>query len=209
MKKEKTFADFKRIRVIKWTQQFLKQIEYAKKFNELKTKLGEEFTDSDIENELALSGIHKMNKQFIKSITNDEVEKSGIFNLLLVCANKIIQRDGFFIERSIEDIQEAWSQNSTALESFIKECIIISEGEITRFDAYLTYYNYCKALVKPALPNNSFQKQLQDLLPTINPDGWIGKKRVYRGIFWNMNNKIVRRYASTTATTGKTTKPFS
>ena len=201
--KEKTFADFKRIRVIEWTQQFLKQIEYATKFNELKAKLGGEFTDLDIENELALSGIYKMSKQFIKSITDDETEKSGILNLLLVCASKIIQRDGFFIERSIDDIQEAWSQNSTALESFIKDCIIIGEGEITRFDAYLTYRNYCKSLGKPTLPNNSFQKQLQDLLPTINPDGWIGKKRVYRGIFWNMNNKIVRRYASTTATTGK------
>jgi|APSaa5957512535_1039671.scaffolds.fasta_scaffold08917_4 P4 family phage/plasmid primase-like protien len=200
--KEKTFADFKRIRVIKWTQKFLKSIEYVTKFNELKAKLGKEFTDFDIECELALSGMHKMNKQFIKSITYDEAEKSGILNLLLICASKIIQRDGFFIERSIEDIQEAWSQNSTALESFLKDCIILGNGEITRFDAYLTYCNYCKSLGKPVLPNNSFQKQFQDLLPTIDPDGWIGKQRVYRGITWNMDNEIVQRHA-TTATTGK------
>ena len=201
--KEKTFADFKRIRVIEWTQQFLKQTEYAKKFNELKAKLGEEFTDSNIENELALSGIHKMNKQFIKSITDDEIEKSGIFNLLLVCASKIIQRDGFFIERSIEDIREAWFQNSTALESFIKDCIVIGEGEITRPEAYLTYYNYCRMLGKPALPNNSFQKELQVLLPVIDSKGWRSNTRVHRGISWNVDNEIVRRYASATATTGK------
>lgn len=201
--KEKTFADFKRIRVIKWTQRFLKLSEYTIKFNELKTKLDGGFTNLDIENELALSGFHKMNKQFVKLITDDEAEKSGIFNLLLVCASKIIQRDGFFIERSIEDIQEAWSQNSTALESFKKDCIIIHEGEITRFEAYLIYHNYCKTLGKPALPNNSFQKEFQAMMPSIDPESWRGKTRVYRGISWNMNNDIVRKYASATDTTGK------
>jgi len=201
--KEKTFADFKRIRVIKWTHQFLKSTEYVTKFNELKTKLGDDFSDFDIENELTLSGIHKMNKQFISSITDDETEKSGMFNLLLSCASKIVQRDGFFIERSIEDIQEAWSKNSTALESFIKDCIVIGNGEITRFEAYLVYYNYCKFLGKPALPNNSFQKEFQVLLPTIDPDGWRGKNRIYRGISWSMNNDVVRKHVSTTDTTSK------
>lgn len=201
--KEKTFADFKRIRVIKWTQRFLKPIEYMAKFHELKAKLGETFTDSDIKNELVSLGIHKMNKQFVKSITDDETEKSGIFNLLLICASKIIQRDGFFIERSIDDIREAWSKNSTALESFIKDCIVICEGQITRYEAYLIYHNYCKTLGKPALPNNSFQKELQALIPAINPDGWRGKTRVYRGISWNRNNEIVRRYVSATDTTDK------
>ncbi|MEC4849112.1 MAG: phage/plasmid primase, P4 family [Nitrosarchaeum sp.] len=201
--KEKTFADFKRIRVIKWIQRFLKPNEYSIKFHELKAKLGDAFTDSDIENELASSGIHKMNKQFVKSIIDNETEKSGIFNLLLVCASKIIQRDGFFIERSIDDIREAWSKNSTALESFIKDCLITCEGEISRHEAYFTYYNYCKALGKPALPNNSFQRELQALIPSLDPDGWRGKTRVYRGISWNKNNEIVKRYVSTTSTTDK------
>ena len=82
--KEKTFANFKRIRLTKWSQKFLKPILYKKELKDIEERLGDNFTEPELKEELQLMGIHQMNKQFVESILENEDEKSGILNMFLI-----------------------------------------------------------------------------------------------------------------------------
>lgn len=200
--KAKTFSNFKRLRLIKWTQQFLKPDAYYTQFNKLKEK-NPELSDEEIKSELGRSGIHLMNRKFINSIIENEDEKSGIFNLLLICVRKIYERDGFFIERDLEELKEHWSENSTALERFVNECIRKDpDGYIAKGECHSIYANLCRTRGKVPLPANVFHPQLHDKVDGLE-EGWKKNTRVWKGISWNTNHGIVRRYLNTTGTTGK------
>jgi len=209
--KEKTFANFKRIRLKEWTQTFCKPNVY----DIHKRKLKEEFkdlTDLELEKELALNGFHKMDKQFINSILEDENEKSGILNLLLIVIRNIIKRDGFFKEYDLEELKNQWSKSSTAIESFNNECLIKEmnpENFVIKSEVHMVYYYCCKALGKPPKPDNVFHKQFKAINPGIEEEQKrIGKKRprVYLNFKWNLDNEIVQKYRSRLTVTGYTGK---
>ncbi len=204
--KEKTFANFKRIRLTKWSQKFLKPVLYKKELDDIEERLGDNFTESELKEELRLMGIHQMDRQFVESILQSEEEKSGILNMFLIIARHIIRRGGFTHEPDMDELKELWSENSTVTELFVKDCIRSnSEGWVKKSDIFLVYYNYAKKLGKPPLPDNVFHPEFQKLTPGIED----GKKRInrietriYRGISWNMDNSLVRKLTAT-GETGK------
>lgn len=203
--REKTFATFKRIRLTQWTQTFVKPTFYS----QLRADLGQkfpEFTEQELESELALGGKHVMNKQFIDDILADENEKSGILNLLLITIRHLIKRDGFFNEYSIEEIKDDWSQNSTAIESFVNECLVKDPTAfLVKSEIYAVYYNYCKAIGKPPKGDNVLHPTIKSLIPGLEEGKKRVKKgqverRVYLGLKWNKDHNIVRKFIGSFAT---------
>ena len=204
--KEKTFATTKRIRLTKWNQEFVKGSSYELKKDILRIKLPD-FTDEDLENELSLNGTHRMNRQFIQSILNDESEKSGILNLLLIVVQHIIKRDGFFNDYTHEQVTELWTENSTMIETFIKDCIVKDHSKwIPKHQVYQAYYSYCKASGKPAKQDNVVHPVIQTTLGIEHSQKRIKGKvvRVYEGLAWNLDNIIIRRlrYSNVTGESG-------
>ncbi|HJW19788.1 MAG TPA: phage/plasmid primase, P4 family [Candidatus Nitrosotalea sp.] len=197
--KEKTFATFKRIRLTQWTQIFVKSELYLQQKAELGTKFPE-FSDLELENELARNGIHKMNRQFVDDILSDENEKSGILNLLLVVVRHLIKRDDFFNHYDVEDIQDNWSKNSTVIESFAKECFVTeSDTYVIKSEVYQIYYNYCKAKNKPPKSANVFHPLFQAQMSGLEDSKKrINKRevRIYQGIKWNISNQIVHKFVT-------------
>lgn len=191
--KEKTFATFKRIRLTKWNQSFVKPQEYETRLSILRSKFPE-WSDSELQEELANMGYHLMNRQFVDDILNDETEKSGILNLLLVCVRHIIKRDGFFNDYTHEQLNDLWSENSTMIEAFAKDCVRKNpESYIEKSKAYQYYHLMARTNNKPPKPDNVFHPLLQTLLGIESTDKRVnGKKiKVYLGYEWNPENPIV------------------
>lgn len=193
--KEKTFATFKRIRLTKWTQSFLKSQDYNLKKDILRAKFSD-WTERQIEDELMLSGTHKMNRQFIEDIINDQNEKSGILNLLLIVVKNIIKRDGFFNDYTHDQLNELWSENSTMIESFAKDCLVRdSESFIPKSKVYQVYHYYCRQNGKPAKPDNVVHPVIQTLFniePSYKKVSGVST-RVYLGLRWNDTHPIVKK----------------
>lgn len=204
--REKTFATFKRIRLTKWTQSFIKPQEYETRKSILKSKFPD-YSDDEIMEELALSGIHLMNRQFIDEILNDDTEKSGILNLLLVVARHIISRDGFFNDYTHEQLNDLWSENSTMIEAFAKDCINKNpEAYIEKDKAYQAYHLMARTNGKPPKPDNVFHPVLQTILGIESTVKRVNGKRVkvYLGYSWNQAHPIIQkmRLVSVTGVTG-------
>lgn len=194
-----TKSVFKRIRLTEWTQTFLKPDDYEKEKHKLKAQ-DLDMTDKELERELMIQGKYPMNKQFIDSILNDENEKSGIFNLLLVCIKHLIRRDGFFNEYPQEVIKEKWGKNSTAIQSFINECLKKDFSHyIIKGQAYQLYYNYCKSIGKPAQSEKDFHMAMKFNVLGIEEHKKRLKKgqdptRIYVGIIWNREHSLVKKH---------------
>lgn len=196
--KEKTFATFKRIRITKWTQSFVKMNKYQEEFAALRSKFPD-WHDSEIDEELHKMGIHLMNRQFIKSILEDEQEKSGILNLLLVCVRNIIKRDGFFNDYTHEQLNDIWSENSTMIESFVKDCLVRDpERCVPKGKVYQLYHAYCRKNGKPAKSDNVVLPMIQTLMDSETAQKRIGNQvfRVFNGIYWNFSNDLCKKYIS-------------
>lgn len=193
--KEKTFATFKRIRLTKWTQNFLKAQDYNLKKDIMRSKFPE-WTEKQIEDELMLSGVHRMNRQFIDDIINDDVEKSGILNLLLIVVRNIIKRDGFFNDYTHDQLNELWSENSTMIEAFCKDCLMRdSDSYIPKSKVYQVYHFYCRQNGKPAKPDNVVHPIIQNLFnvePSYKKVSGVST-RVYNGLKWNVDSPIVKK----------------
>lgn len=193
--KEKTFATFKRIRLTKWMQSFVKPAEYETRKEILKAKFPD-WPESEIISELANSGYHLMNRQFINEILLDENEKSGILNMLLIAVRHIIKRDGFFNDYSHEQLNDLWSENSTMIEAFAKDCIKVNpDAYIEKSKAYQVYHLLARTNGKPPKPDNVFHPVLQSQLGIESTVKRIAGKRVniYLGYEWNLENPIVKK----------------
>lgn len=192
--RERTFATFKRIRLTKWSQQFLKPQEFKIRANILRTKFPE-WSESMITEELHLTGSHEMNRQFVESIIHDEAEKSGILNLLLVCAKNIIKRDGFWNDYTHEQLNEMWSENATMIETTIHDTLVRDpDSYVEQVKTYMVYHATCRAAGKPPKPDNVFHPILKNLLNVETTYKKINGRtaRVYLGYKWNHANPIVR-----------------
>ena len=209
--KEKTFATFKRIRLTKWTQNFVKPAEYETRKSILQSKFPD-WSEPEIVQELANMGYHLMNRQFIEDILNNEQEKSGILNLLLVVVQNIIRRDGFFNDYSHEQLNDLWSENSTMIEAFAKDCIRKNpDAYIEKNKAYQVYHLLARSNNKPPKPDNVFHPVLQSQLGIEGTKKRISGKRVnvYLGYEWNLENPIVRKMnlINVTGVTGDLNNP--
>lgn len=209
--KEKTFATFKRIRLTKWTQNFIKPAEYETRKSILQSKFPD-WSEPEIVQELANMGYHLMNRQFVEAILNSEEEKSGILNLLLVVVRNIIRRDGFFNDYSHEQLNDLWSENSTMIEAFAKDCIRKNpDAYIEKNKAYQVYHLLARSNNKPPKPDNVFHPVLQSQLGIEGTKKRINGKRVnvYLGYEWNPENPIVMKMKliNVTGVTGDLNNP--
>lgn len=202
--KQKTFATFKRIRVTKWTQSFVKPGIYETRKAALKSKFPD-WPDEDIEDELSKSGTHLMDRQFVASILDDENEKSGILNLLLVVIRNIIKRDGFFNDYSLEQLNELWSENSTMIEAFARDCLVRnSDSFVIKSKVYQAYHAYCRSHGKPPKPDNVMLPVVQSLFNIDSSQRKVNgqRQRVFEGLAWNMDNPIAAKFSIGTGYTG-------
>ena len=205
---EKTFSALKRIMLTKWEQKFLKKEEYDKELDNIKTTYPK-LNPDELKKELTDSGVHLMNKQFLKTITDDEDEKRGILNMLLILSKNMIRRDGFFHKQEMEQLQDMWSENSTAIEKFGGECIREdASGFIFKGRMHTIYTKYSIEITgKPPRASNIFHKQIKKLLNVEEGFKRIQgvEHRVYNGISWNFDNSFVSKYErDTSGKVGKT-----
>lgn len=202
---KQTKSVLKRLRITEWTQTFLKTDAYNQAKEDLildeKELIGEErLTNEEIEKELARNGKYLMNKQFIKEILEDENEKSGILNLLLITIRHLIRRDGFFIEYPYEATQEKWSKHSTAIQAFVNECLV-KDGQffLIKSQIYRLYYQYCKSIGKPVQSEKVFHESLKNLIPGLEEHKKRIRKgedvtRVYFGLKWNVSHSLIKKF---------------
>lgn len=220
---DKTHAIFKRIRLTQWTQTFKKDLDYQSEFDLIKNQRNweDQILDADqiklIEDELRASGIHRMDKQFVQSIIDDQIEQSGILNLLLSTIKALIERDGFTNEYWISDLKNQWSKGSDGIEAFVTDCLIKdSEAFVVKSEVYRVYYTYCKSIEKIAGTDNQFHPDLKKLDPSFEESQIRIKskfssrgepKRVYKGFKWNYSNGVVKTFeGKLTGVTGVTGK---
>ena len=194
---EKTFSALKRIRLTKWEQKFLRKSEYDKELENLKL-IYSELSDDELKKELGRNGIHLMDKQFLKTITSDEKERQGILNVLLGMCGEMIKRDGFLYDQDMDNLKEMWSENSTAIEKYVNECIVSDpNGHIDKGRLHTLYTKYSTEITgQPPRANNVFHKQVKKLLHV--EEGFKRKHgiehRIYLGISWNFDNSFIRKY---------------
>jgi len=202
--KEKTFATFKRIRLTKWNQNFVKVPVFEMEKEKMQIRYPE-YTIHEIADELATNGIHLMDRQFVNSILEDEAEKSGILNLLLTVVKNIIKRDGFFNDYTQTQLNELWSENSTMIEAFAKDCLVRdSKHWIDKSKVYQVYHAYCRQFGKPPRPDNIFHPVLQSLfnVESSQKRTKYGKIRIYEGLRWNEDDLLVHKMVVGTGGTG-------
>lgn len=198
---EKTFSVLKRIMLTKWEQRFFEKQEYEKELENLKT-IYSELNPDQLKQELARNGVHLMDKQFLKTITSDENEKRGILNMLLILCKNMMRRDGFFNKQDTEDLKDMWSENSTAIEKYVGECVVENPSEfIEKGRMHTLYTKYCIEITgKPPRANNVFHKQVKKLLNVEEGFKRIHgvERRVYFGISWNFDNSFIKKYERNT-----------
>lgn len=202
--KEKTFATFKRIRLTKWSQSFVKVPVFEMEKEKMQVKYPE-YTIHEIADELSINGVHLMDRQFVNSILDDESEKSGILNLLLIVARNIVKRDGFFNDYSHTQLNELWSENSTMIEAFVKDCLVRDHTSwVDKSKVYQVYHAYCRQYGKPPKPDNVFHPVLQSLFNIESSQKRVkgGKIRIYEGLRWNRDELIVSKMIVGTGGTG-------
>ena len=198
---EKTFSALKRIMLTKWEQKFLKKEEYEKELENIKT-IYSELDSEQLNKELAKSGVHLMNKQFLKTITDEENEKQGILNMLLILCKNMIRRDGFFHKQDMEQLKDMWSENSTAIEKYVNECVITDPNDfIVKGNFHTLYVKYSIEITgKPPRADNVFHKQVKKILKVEEGFKRIHgvNERVYLGISWNFDNSFIKKYKRNT-----------
>jgi putative DNA primase/helicase len=107
----------------------------------LVTKWNEQFKANPTQEELN-QGIKKRDINLKKELCKKE-ELSGILNLLLFHAKKLLENQSFTYEQQTEQLQKEWQQRTDHIQEFIENCLIKEEGSSPKSWAYESYKNWC------------------------------------------------------------------
>jgi len=107
----------------------------------LVTKWNEQFKANPTQEELN-QGIKKRDINLKKELCKKE-ELSGILNLLLFHAKKLLENEKFTYEQQTEQLQKEWKEKTDHIQEFIKNCLIKEEGSSPKYLVYQSYKNWC------------------------------------------------------------------
>jgi putative DNA primase/helicase len=137
-------AELRRFIVTHWNQKF-------------KSKL----TQEDLEN-----GIKKADIELNEKLTTPE-NLSGIFNLVMIHARKLIQQKRFTYEQSVEQLEREWKNKEDVIETFVNLYLKVEEGskvaKSTVFEKYEMWCSENKIIPKSFREFNSRLKELLEL----------------------------------------------
>jgi len=126
----------------------------------LVTKWNEQFKADPTEEELK-QGIKKRDINLKNELCKKE-ELSGILNLLLFHAKKLLENKKFAYEQQTEQLQKEWQQKTDHIQEFIKNCLIREEGSSAKSLVYESYKKWCienKVISKSERELNSMIKK--------------------------------------------------
>jgi putative DNA primase/helicase len=142
-------AELRRFLVTKWNVQF--------KANPTKEELSQGMKKRDI----------NLKKELCK-----KEELSGILNLLLFHAKKLLENKSFTYEQQTEQLQKEWQQKTDHIQEFIEKCLIKEEGSSPKSLVYESYKEWCinnKLISKSERELNSkIKKSFEDTREFIN-----------------------------------------
>ncbi len=126
----------------------------------LVTKWSEQFKADPTQEELN-QGIKKRNINLKKELCKKE-EISGILNLLLFHAKKLLENEKFTYEQQTEQLQKEWQEKTDHIQEFIKNCLIRDGKSSAKSLVYESYKNWCienKVISKSERELNSMIKK--------------------------------------------------
>lgn len=108
----------------------------------LLTKWNMQFKANPTQEELNI-GIKKRDINLKKELCNEK-ELSGILNLLLHHAKKLLENQSFTYEQQTEQLQKEWQQKTDHIQEFINTCLIREEGKSSpKSLVFESYKNWC------------------------------------------------------------------
>jgi len=166
------YADLRRFIVTKWNQRFKSTV----------TKDDER------------KGIKKKNPNLQNELTTEE-ELSGILNLLIVTAKRLLKNGKFTYEQSVEQLQKEWKEKTDHFDSFFETRVNKDVNEeVTKSTLYEFYKKWCtenKIVSKSEREFNSRVKKIENVL-----DDRVkikGKTTVvWKGIKLNQDNLVTQ-----------------
>jgi putative DNA primase/helicase len=136
----------------------------------LVTKWNEQFKANPTQEELN-QGIKKRDINLKKQLCKKE-ELSGILNLLLFHAKKLLENESFTYEQQTEQLQKEWQKKTDHIQEFIENCLIREEGSSPKSLVYESYKKWCienKLISKNERELNSkIKKSFEDTREFIN-----------------------------------------
>jgi putative DNA primase/helicase len=140
-------AELRRFIVTQWNQKF-------------KSKPSQE----ELEN-----GIKKEDIELNRKLTSSD-NLSGIFNLVMIHAKKLLEQKRFSYGQSVEQLQKEWKEKEDLIEKFSKSHLKLENGNIIAkakvFEKYETWCNVNKFIPKSQREFNSRIKELFNLEDT-------------------------------------------
>ncbi len=132
----------------------------------------------------------KADKKLIQKLTTKE-ELSGLLNFAIEGLRRLLEQGDFSSTKSIEEVRENYIRQSDSVAAFILDAIEIKSNEyIPKKKLYTAYADYCRELSYPAVPENTFHRELQkkirveDYRPSLNNQ----RVQCWMGIALNMEN---------------------
>jgi len=107
----------------------------------LVTKWSEQFKANPTQEELN-QGIKKRDINLKKELCKKE-ELSGILNLLLFHAKKLLENEKFTYEQQTKQLQKEWQEKTDHIQEFVENCLIREEGSSAKSSVYQAYKNWC------------------------------------------------------------------
>jgi P4 family phage/plasmid primase-like protien len=97
-----------------------------------------------------------------KELLNKLVEElPGIVNFALAGLHRLLQRQDFSYNKSLEETRKFYKRSSSTVHAFVEDCLEVdSEGAITKEGLYSAYATYCKANKIVALFRDVFHRKL-------------------------------------------------
>jgi len=104
------------------------------------------------------------NKNLIKELATPD-ELSGFLNFAIEGLKELLEKGDFSSPMTIEEIREQYIRKSDSVAAFQMDMIEIAPEEyVGKTDLYTKYCEYCRKMVYPIVPNNTFHNSLQKLI---------------------------------------------
>lgn len=127
------------------------------------TKWNQKFKSNPTQEEQK-NGIKKADIGLNRKLTTPE-NLSGIFNLVMIHAKKLIQQERFTYEQSVEQLQREWKNNEDIIETFTNLHLKPKDGnEVAKSTVYAEYETWCNENKLIPKSQREFNSRIKDLL---------------------------------------------
>lgn len=135
------------------------------------------------------------NPRLVEELTTSD-ELSGVLNLLLHHARRLLSNGRFTNEQSAKQVRTQWKQRQEPLDIFIDRCILVKPNAVVpKTELYENYSQWCKDNEYQSVGRNTFHNHIHETLHVREDTPKLDSKstRAWRGICLSSNGECGNR----------------